>query len=704
MNGKSKSEVLPFIGAGEELLARVQTRHRGEEGIMFVTRKKVVWCAIRDGKLDVDNPKLKISYPEIKLQKVNPDSKPKLQMQLVFHQEERPPAGFHFNGKDALKDRTKVKECFQQLIIKNQKLQPPGAEGGSASSSRPATPAAILLAEANVPEELKKRARVLAQDADLRQVYNDIVTKGPISEEEFWNTRRNLLDSGKGNTGGGFVNESDGSQFELKQGVSSAFLADVRPELDNGCNNFKYVLTAAVIRSIFVTHPAVKRLYELYVPDKMSEKEFWRKYFESRTFNKYRTQAAGGKPATTKGGKRGNDDIFAHCADGDDDYDKLKQRRVQDTLVDLTLSADNSLEGHSGSRGRSGYGQLCETDTREGDIATRLETVGKGKNAPVKVRDESHVLQIFNRHSTLVLNSLNDKVGPPTSEQLKKSGKEKVKLNEQQSTKDKGEGETPTNGIVNVDVFKDAVIYDDLVGESDSPYMSLNINDAHAYMQNLSGLKTGVAGGTIGKRKLSKDDEAAAEERRKGMKRFCASLDAWSPKLYQSATGSGGIEPESGLECLNDVSLSVIKYLAGKCNAAGQSGLHGKPQSLDPPVEVLPDSSRKLLIRYTFAVEELLRHYWARGNLSNGLPGKPSETKAKMERVRAKLAEWKTLIEGERNKFEMEETKKYFDTLINSIEAVLRVPLARGPPTRPGTPAGGVPARPTVKGSNKSTA
>ncbi len=59
-----------------------------------------------------------------------------------------------------------------------------------------------------------------------------------------------------------------------------------------------YKLTPALIHRIFVKYPAVQKAYEAYVPHKMSEHNFWRKYFKSKHASKKAKLTA--------------DDVFSH--------------------------------------------------------------------------------------------------------------------------------------------------------------------------------------------------------------------------------------------------------------------------------------------------------------------------------------------------------------------------------------------------------
>lgn len=68
-------------------------------------------------------------------------------------------------------------------------------------------------------------------------------------------------------------------------GVSGAFLADIKPQTD-GCNGLKYNITPDIIECIFKTYPAVKKKYIEHVPAKLTEAQFWTKFFQSHYFHR----------------------------------------------------------------------------------------------------------------------------------------------------------------------------------------------------------------------------------------------------------------------------------------------------------------------------------------------------------------------------------------------------------------------------------
>lgn len=69
-------------------------------------------------------------------------------------------------------------------------------------------------------------------------------------------------------------------------GVPSCLLSDIKPEMD-GANSIKYNLTQETICAIFRAYPVVRQRHHEIVPDKLSEAEFWKKFFQSHYFHRY---------------------------------------------------------------------------------------------------------------------------------------------------------------------------------------------------------------------------------------------------------------------------------------------------------------------------------------------------------------------------------------------------------------------------------
>lgn len=278
------------------LLQMGAVRYKKGDGTLYVMNARIAWMAENRDKVTVSH-----RFEDIKVQKISPEGKPKIQLQLVMNDGNN--STFHFvnaNGARAqIEDRDRVKDLIQKLLPNFKR---------------------------KVDKELEQKNRILTENPHLLQMYKDLVITQVLTSDEFWATHAKQYTT---------------QQTNQKQdiGVSGAFLADIKPHTD-GCNGLKYNLTTDVIACIFKTYPAVKRKYAEYVPAKLKESEFWTKFFQSHYFHRDRIVS-------------GTKDIFNECGKIDDQtLKKAVAQNAGDVLLDVSKFEDNSLEdGFGGSAG-----------------------------------------------------------------------------------------------------------------------------------------------------------------------------------------------------------------------------------------------------------------------------------------------------------------------------------------------------------------
>eukprot|EP00158_Paraphelidium_tribonemae_P008845 Partr_v1_DN28705_c1_g1_i1_m62234 len=91
-------------------------------------------------------------------------------------------------------------------------------------------------------EEIKARQALLQKYPAIARLHRDLVRGRQLTEEDFWLTRRDLLD----------VQISENSQ---NVGLSTEIVHDVRPTSTQG-TDIKYTLTPQDIKSIFLHYPS----------------------------------------------------------------------------------------------------------------------------------------------------------------------------------------------------------------------------------------------------------------------------------------------------------------------------------------------------------------------------------------------------------------------------------------------------------------
>lgn len=286
--------------SSEDVLLQIAAvKYKKYEGILFVMSERIGWMPGNKSNFSVAH-----KYTEIKSQKISPEGKSKIQLQIVLHDGNS--TTFHFVHSDGVaaqcEDRDRVKEKLVELLPKFKR---------------------------KINKELEEKNKTLSDNPTLLQLYKDLVITQIITADEFW-----------ANHAAEYVKQKAGVKQEV--GVAGSFLAEIKPQAD-GANGLKYNLTPDIIESIFKTYPAVKRKHIENVPSKLSEQEFWTKFFQSHYFHRDRVHAQGTK------------DLFTECARADDKAIRKKlETGCQETLADIQNFSDSTLSEGFGGVGGSG--------------------------------------------------------------------------------------------------------------------------------------------------------------------------------------------------------------------------------------------------------------------------------------------------------------------------------------------------------------
>nr|CAG4649250.1 EOG090X04EN [Scapholeberis mucronata] len=263
------------------------------EGELYLMTERLGWMVGNKDSFSVSH-----KYSDIKTQKISPEGKPKVQLQVCLH--DGTATTFQFvnpaGQAEQIADRDKVKDLLQQLLPKFKRT---------------------------VNKDLEEKNRLLTENPQLRQLYLDLVKSNVLSAEEFWTDHATQ-----------FIKQLQETKTPAQQdvGISPSFLADIKPQTD-GCNGgVRYLLTSDVMASIFRTYPSVKQKHIKCVPHKMSEEDFWKKFFSSHYLHRDKniTDAK---------------DLFTDC--GKQDEQVLKQdltSGIKDPLLDLTSLNDIAEE------------------------------------------------------------------------------------------------------------------------------------------------------------------------------------------------------------------------------------------------------------------------------------------------------------------------------------------------------------------------
>ncbi|EFX83821.1 hypothetical protein DAPPUDRAFT_301632 [Daphnia pulex] len=272
------------------LLLVSHVKLKKNEGELYLMSERLGWMVGNKDSFNVTH-----KYCDIKTQKISPEGKPKVQLQVCLHDGNATtfqfvnPAG----QAEQMADRDKVKDLLQLTLPKFKRM---------------------------INKDLEEKKLFLSENPQYRQLYMDLVKSNVISAEEFWADHATQ-----------FIKQQQDAKNAGQQdvGISASFLADIKPQITDGCNGgVRYLLTSDVMASIFRTYPSVKQKHLKCVPNKMTEEEFWKKFFSSHYLHR---------------DKNINDtkDLFTDC--GKQDEQILRQdlsTAIKDPLLDLTTLND----------------------------------------------------------------------------------------------------------------------------------------------------------------------------------------------------------------------------------------------------------------------------------------------------------------------------------------------------------------------------
>ncbi|KAH9424574.1 General transcription factor IIH subunit 1 [Dermatophagoides pteronyssinus] len=271
------------MAQSEDVRAMIEhVRVKKADGTLYLMNERIAWMPNGKNTFTISH-----KYADIKTQKISPEGKPKIQLQIVLANGSDT---FHFvnpKGQPAqLEDRNQVKEILQQMLP---------------------------LFRRKMSQEMEQKWKVLVDNPTLYQLYKELVATNIISTDEFWQTyatRKQLSMKG----------------IDATVGVSSAFLADVKPQSD-GQNGIHYNITSEIIEAIFQTYPAVKRKHFECVPHKLTEQEFWQRFFQSHYFHRDRMTSM--------------KDFFNDCAKQDEmDIQNAIKKGIIDPFFDIRVFDD----------------------------------------------------------------------------------------------------------------------------------------------------------------------------------------------------------------------------------------------------------------------------------------------------------------------------------------------------------------------------
>jgi transcription initiation factor TFIIH subunit 1 len=153
---KKKKAIKEMTTSSEDILRVVENvRVKKNDGTLYMMAERIAWMP--NGK---DTFTISHKYADIKTQKISPEGKAKIQLQIVLNSGSDT---FHFvnpNGlQNQLNDRNEVKELLQQLLPQFKR---------------------------KLSKEMEEKSRILTDNPELYQLYKELVISNIITADEFW--------------------------------------------------------------------------------------------------------------------------------------------------------------------------------------------------------------------------------------------------------------------------------------------------------------------------------------------------------------------------------------------------------------------------------------------------------------------------------------------------------------------------------------
>ncbi|GAB0132012.1 hypothetical protein EsDP_00000462 [Epichloe bromicola] len=274
-----------------------RTLFKKKDGILTLTsdRQTVTWTPNSGGPPTVSLPVSNITN----LQQT-PETAAKVMLK-VFEKSDKgsEPATylFHFNTSEAKLEAKAVKDVLSEILadLRSNDSSVPrpnggtsiaGAAGGGSVSSSMAFANAVnsqsgssqrWFDDSQLKNDIELQQSLMKKDKSLHQTYVEAMStkpesiSGPAFNTQFWSTRTNIL-------------RAHAIEINQKKGPYNV-LSTVKPRTVDG--ELKLNISVEQVQMIFAQHPLIKRVYNENVP-KVSEAEFWSRFFLSRLSKKLR--------------------------------------------------------------------------------------------------------------------------------------------------------------------------------------------------------------------------------------------------------------------------------------------------------------------------------------------------------------------------------------------------------------------------------
>ncbi|KNA18044.1 hypothetical protein SOVF_074410 isoform B [Spinacia oleracea] len=437
-------------------------------------------------------------------------------------------------------------------------------------------------------EEMERRIKLLQEDSELMKLHKQLVIGGILTEDEFWATRKKLLDGGRKRT-----------SSTQRVGFKSAMISDIKPLTDGRTNKVTFNLTPEIIHQIFAEKPAVHHAFLNYVPKKMSEKDFWTKYCRAEYLHSTKNAVAAAAEA------------------------------AEDEDLAVFLKQDYILAGEARSKIRK-VDPTLDMEADQGDDYTHLPDHGNARDGNKEIAESQthydqykrNLMQDLNRHAAVVLEGRTlDVVTGDTRTVAEALARTKQEL--ANDTSEKNNNQERLNRVCRMTEIED------LQATREPPVAPLCIKDPrdYFYSQQANALKTlGDAAFGAGYVKCHVSKQEAYTCLRESIS------DIKSVGLQTSI-----IKAEVAFKVLNSLThnISSTKYNLGRNNQ-------------ETVLDRLPSRTRDDLLNHWTSIQELLKHFWSSYPINTDhLSIKVDRLKDAMAGIYPKLQEIKESVQSD---------------------------------------------------------
>ncbi|KAL8505386.1 hypothetical protein ACS0TY_016572 [Phlomoides rotata] len=433
--------------------------------------------------------------------------------------------------------------------------------------------------------ETERRIKLLQENSELQTLHKQLVFGGILTDAEFWATRKKLLD------------QNDSRRPKQRLALKNEMWT-VKPLSDGQSNRVTFNLTPEIIHQIFAEKPAVRQAYLSFVPNKMTEKEFWTKYSRAEYLHSTKNVVAAAAEAA-------EDEELAVFLKRDDMLANEARRKIR--RVDPTVDIEADV----------------------GDDYTHLPDHGLVHEEVKDVLDSQYepyrrsFAQDLNQHASVVLQGrvVDVELGDPRSVAEALTRRKQAELSDETSNSN-SEKELSNR------LSRTAEI-EDLQGPRDPAVAPLSIKDPRDYFDShqANALKASGDAGSGGK----------------PIKSSVRSSDAYGSlrNIVSDIRVMGLSEPIMHQEV-------AFKVLNGLTQNISSTKLHLGNNPHESVLDRLPKVTKEELLNHWTSVQELLKHFWSSYPITTKyLYNKVTRLKDAMSQLYPKLQEMKESVQSD---------------------------------------------------------